>query len=224
MKAKIAILTFFVTVVFSCSVAHGASDEIFTGMGKKISRGLTNVFTGWIELPMQTVKGYKQGYSGDENNKVMGSVCGFFKGISCTIGRTAWGVVELVGFWAANPQDNSGVGIMLDNEYAWEVEETTGGDVSSDEEVTFAPIGKKLARGLGNSLFGFTELPGQILKGLKTNAPDLGVIKGLWFWYSREIYGFADILTIVFPTPEDNPGYPFDEEYPWDAMVDTLEK
>ncbi|MEA3306048.1 MAG: exosortase system-associated protein, TIGR04073 family [Candidatus Omnitrophota bacterium] len=224
MKMKKAVLVLFAAVVFSCSTVYAATDDFFAGMGRKFTRGLVNVLTGWVELPMQTIKGYNRGFCGDENNKIGGSTCGFFKGIGHTIGRTAWGAVELVGFWTANPEDNLGIGIPLDAEYAWEEGEPHDCCNPDFTEATIRPISKKFLRGLGNSLFGFAELPGQIAKGFQEGAFDLGVGKGLWFWYSREIYGIADLATLIFPVPEENAGYRFDEEYPWDALADVMEE
>ncbi len=221
MKAKIAILAFFTAIFFLCSTAHGATDDLLAGMGKKFMRGFVNVLTGWVELPMQTVKGYN---SDKYENKMLGAGAGFFKGIGCTIGRTAWGAVELVGFWTANPEDNIGMCLPLDAEYAWEQGEPYDCFEPDFAEATLKPMGRKFLRGLGNGLFGFAEFPGQIAKGFQTKAPDCGIIKGLWFWYSQEVYGIADMVTAIFPTPDDNPGYRFDREYAWDALVDAIEE
>ena len=224
MKIKISIVALFIAIIFLSSTCVAETDDLLGGMGKKLFRGLVNVLTGWVELPMQTIKGCKRGCPADEDNKILGGVCGFFKGIGHAIGRTGWGVVELVGFWAANPKDNKGMGIPLDAEYAWEEGEPYNCCDPDYNEATLRPMGKKLMRGLGNGLFGFAELPGQIATGFQEKSPDLGIVKGLWFWYSREVYGIADVVTAIFPTPGDNPGYVFDEEYPWDALADAIEE
>ena len=78
--------------------------------------------------------------------------------------------------------------------------------------------------GFGEPAIGFVEVPGQIAKGMTEKAPDLGIIKGLWYWYSREVYGIGDLVSVIFPISEDNPGVAFDEEYPWDALVGALEE
>jgi len=223
MKVKIAILIFLIAIVFSCPAAYGATEEIIAGMGHKLVRGCTNVLTGWLEIPMQIIKGYKR--SGDEiDGKLLGAAAGFFEGIGCTIGRTAWGVVEVAGFWAANPKDNIDIGMPLETEYAWQEEDTMYGSLVGAEDKGIGPISKKFLRGLGNSLFGFAEFPGQIAKGIENKSCDLGITRGIWFWYSREFYGIADLVTFIFPNPDDNPGYAFDEEYPWDALVYVIEK
>lgn len=226
MNKKIAILSLAIALIFSYSAACGEENDFVEGMGKKFFRGAVNILTGWVELPMQTVKGFRRGcpLTEGEDNKVVGTLCGLFRGIGHTIGRTAWGVVELAGFWAANPETNAGFGTRLDAEYAWEEGEPYNYLDPDFGEATLAPMGRKFMRGLGGALFGFAELPGQIGKGIQDKAPDAGILRGLWFWYSRELYGIGDVLTSIFPTPEDNPGYIFDQEYAWDAIVDVIEE
>jgi len=225
MMKRLTVVAVFLVVVFLCSTTFAATaDELFTGMGKKFVRGVVNILTGWVELPMQTYKGLQGNLPGCEDNPVLGTVCGLFKGIGHAIGRTAWGGVELVGFWAANPADNVGIGIPLDAQYAWEEGEPYDCFDPDFQEATLMPMGQKLFRGLGNGILGFVELPGQIAKGISEKAPDLGIIKGLWYWYSREVYGIGDLVSVIFPISEDNPGVAFDEEYPWDALVGVLEE
>ena len=151
-------------------------------------------------------------------------LCGVIKGVGNSIGRTAWGALEVVGFWAANPKDNEGIGMPLDATYVWQEGEAYDCLNPNIGEATLKPMGKKLLRGIGNSLFGFVEFPGQIAKGIKEGALDLGIIKGLWFWYSRQMCGIADVATVILPIPEENAGYAFDEEYPWDALTGILKK
>lgn len=224
MRKKIASMALLMAVLFLCSTAIAATDDVLQGMGKKFFRGLANVLTGWMELPTQIIKGYNRGCPLDEDNKIGGMVCGMIKGVGHSIGRTAWGALEAVGFWTANPKDNEGMGIPLDATYVWEEGEAYNCLDPNITEATLKPMGRKFLRGLSNGLFGFAELPGQVAKGIEEKAPDLGIIKGLWFWYSREIYGIADVATVIFPTPADNPGYAFDEEYPWDALAGVIEK
>ena len=42
------------------------------------------------------------------------------------VGRTMSGAGDVVGFWAADPKSNDGVGIPLNAEYAWEEFNRTG--------------------------------------------------------------------------------------------------
>ena len=219
---------FFIGLMVIAFVASGATfaqadtEEFVTGMGNKIVRGVVNTFTGWIEFPEQIIKGYDRGFMGNEDQKLLGAVVGIFSGIGHSAGRTLSGVSDLAGFWAADPESNEGIGIPLDAEYAWE--EGTGYDMFDPNLIEGAvkPIGNKLLRGLGNGIFGFLEFPGQIIKGVKEGAPDLGIIKGLWYWYSREVDGVYEATTFLLPNPASTKGMPFDEKWAWSALGDNL--
>jgi len=219
MKAKSGILGFFMAIIFFCSTAYGETGDIVGGMGKKFFRGLINVFTGWTELPAQTIKGYNR--SVYEGNAVVGTIFGFFRGITYTIGRTASGALELVGFWTANPENNWEIGVPLDAEYAWQQGSSYDYFSPDFEKATLRPMGRKFLRGLQNTLFGFAELPGQLAKGFSEGTLDYGIMKGLWFVCSREVCGVTDLATAILPSPEENLGYPFDEKYPWGALADS---
>ncbi len=222
MKKLISILA---TVVFlTCATAaHADTSEFVDSMLAKLWRGAVNTLTGWVELPAQIIKGYNEGFMDDESNKILGVVVGIFDGIGHSAGRTVSGLTDLFGFWAASPESNEGVGLPLDAEYAWE--EGTPYNAFDPNLVDGAvkPVGKKLVRGLSNAFLGIAELPGQIVKNTSEGAVDLGIIKGLWYWLSREVYGFTDIWASILPNPADQVGMPFDEEYPWDALVNELQ-
>jgi len=204
------------------SVSYAASDDVLTGMGKKLFIGVVNIATGWVEIPAQIVKGYNRGGFGKKKNKVSGVVGGVFKGIGNGIGRTLSGVMDVAGFWAADPESNEGIGLHLDAEYAWE--EGTAYDMFDPNfmDATIIPIGKKLFRGVGNTVFGVVEIPGQIVKGVKDKSVDFGIIKGLWYFASREMDGVADISTFYFAGPKDTKGMAFDEKWPWSALGDSV--
>ena len=222
MKRLTSILVAVMFLAFA-TAAHADTGELVDSMGARIWRGAINTLTGWVELPAQIIKGYNEGFMGDENNKILGVVVGIFDGIGHSAGRTVSGLTDLIGFWAASPASNEGVGLPLDAEYAWE--EGTPYDAFDPNLVDGAvkPIGRKLFRGLGNAFLGIAELPGQIVKGTSEGAVDLGIVKGLWYWLSREVYGFTDIWASILPNPADQVGIPFDEEYPWDALVNELQ-
>ena len=187
------------------------TEELIGGMGKKFVRGVTNVFTGWMEIPVQISKGYNKACFG-------GAAVGIVTGIWHFVGRTSSGFGDMAGFWAADPENNDGVGIPLDAEYAWECGEHYSLTCPSVGSATLTPIGNKLARGLGNACFGFLEVPGQFMKGWRAKACDAGIGKGLWYWFSREMDGVYDIATALFPNPKDTMGLKFDEKYPWTAV------
>ena len=210
--------------LFSASIVFADGEELLKGMGDKAYRGVVNIFTGWVEIPAQIAKGYKYGWMGEENDGVIGAFGGIFAGIGSAAGRTISGMGELAGFWAADPESNEGVGIPLDAEYAWE-EGTPYNMVDPNfEEATFKPILNKLGRGLGNALFGVAEVPGQIMKGVEEKAWDLGIVKGLWYWFSREVDGVWDICSFFLPGHRDTKGMAFDEKWPWTAMAERMSK
>lgn len=212
-----------ITTMVLCLLAapvYAATEAIGDGMVKKAVRGGTNLFTGIVEVPMQIYKGYNNGLDLIKNrplSKGVGAVLGMFRGIGHAAGRMSWGALELVGFWTANHKDNEGVGIPLDAEYAWEMGEqysifkpTLGEGVK--------PIGRKIVRGLGDAFVGIAELPMQTIRGKDEGNALVGFGRGVWFWLSREVYGMGNLMTCIVPNPKDNPGYPFDREYPWSPV------
>ena len=78
------------------------------------------------------------------------------------------------------------------------------------------------SRSKSDRLLGIAELPGQIKVGARAGTPVQGVCKGFWFWWSREVYGLAGIGAIpaaLLSNPEDNPGYPYQGEWPWSDLL-----
>lgn len=204
--------------------AFAATQNIKEGMIAKAKRGVINLFTGIVEVPMQVYKGYNNGLDLIENrplSKGVGAILGLFRGFGHAAGRVGWGATELFGFWTANHADNDGVGIPFDAEYAWEMGEqysifkpTLGEGVK--------PIGKKLVRGFVDAFTGIVEVPGQAVRGKDAGNVWKGIGKGFWFWLSREVYGFGNILTCIVPNPPDNPGYPISDELPWTPLTERV--
>ena len=224
MFKKFSIVLVAAVFLTAASAAYAVTtDELVDGMAKKAWRGAVNTFTGWVELPAQVIKGYNEGFMGDEGNKILGVVAGIFDGFGHSAGRTLYGVTELFGFWAANPVDNEGAGLPLDAEYAWEEGEPYDAFDPNLMEGALKPVGTKLVRGLANGVLGIAELPGQITKGIQEGAPDLGIVKGLWYWMSRGVNGLSDVWTVLLPNPVDQKGVAFDEEWPWDALVESVQ-
>ncbi len=219
------IICLLVIALFLCSTCYAATGaDYLNGVGNKLWRGVVNTFTGWIEFPAQIYKGYERGFNGNENNKIGGAFVGIFTGIGHTAGRTLSGLGDVAGFWAADPANNDGVGIPLDAEYAWEEGTVYNMFDPNFGEGALNPMGNKLGRGIGDSLGGFLEFPGQIVKGIKLGAPDLGIVKGLWYWYSRQVDGAFDIAGFFLPNPKDTKALPFDEKWPWSALGDSMKK
>ena len=221
---KKLVILFMATLLITSS-AYAATDKIGEGMGEKAVRGAVNLVTGIIELPVQVYKGYDKGFEPIENtvfSKTVGTIFGLFRGVGHAAGRMSWGAIELFSFWAANHEDNEGVGIPLDAEYAWETGEQYSIFEPSFEE-GIKPIGRKLTRGLADTFLGIAEVPGQAMKGSDEGNFFLGLGRGVWFWLSREVYGISSIFTCIIPNPKDNPGYSLHEDMPWEALAEETD-
>ena len=218
LRMEIAVIG--VTGWLTTTACHAVTDNVAEGMVMKALSGAIDMVTGVIEFPVQTYKGYKNGFEPIESkgtSKVVGTVLGIIRGISHAAGRMGWGAMELIGFWTANASDNKGVGEPFDAKYAWQWgKQYSYFDPSLIEGVK--PIGRKLVRGLTDNFLGILELPGQTIQGSNQGDTGKGLCRGIWFWLSRQVYGFGGILTCLVPNPRDNPGYAFDGRWPWSAL------
>jgi len=211
---------FVLSVFLISSTAYGATESIGEGMAKKAIRGAVNLCTGIVEVPMQIYKGYKKGFGPIKNeagSKTVGTILGFFRGFGHAAGRMSWGGLELFGFWTANRPDNEGIGIPLDAEYSWQMGEQYNVFEPSLAE-GLKPIPVKLGHGLADGLLGILEVPGQTIKGANDGNALKGLGKGVWFWWSRMVYGFGNIYTCLVPNPPDNPGYPMSGKWAWSSF------
>ena len=81
----------------------------------KAGRGVTNLLTGWIELPKQIHMGSQ------EANPVSGLAWGLVKGVGLTVLRGGVGIYEAVTFPIPYPKDfASPYDLMELTDYAWE--------------------------------------------------------------------------------------------------------
>lgn len=62
--------------------------------GGMLGRGILNAATCFVDIPVQTVNGAKEG-----RPEFLGAVGGFAKGAVCTVLRAASGVIDVAGFW-----------------------------------------------------------------------------------------------------------------------------
>jgi len=213
------VLIALVFFVFTATV-YAESEGLFESMVEKLERGVINTFTGWIEFPGQIGKGYYEGFRGNKQNKLLGVTIGIFEGVGHAAGRTLSGISDVVGFWAATPRDNKNIGIPLDAEYAWEMGKPYDIFDPNFTDAYLNPMVKKFFRGAGNTVFGFLELPNQIVKGLSEKKAELSILKGLYYWSSREVSGISDMVSAPFANPLDNVGIHFDKEWPWDVVIE----
>jgi len=183
---------------------------------EKGKQGITNLFTGWLEVPYQAVKGFKNGFGEKEKNKLLGGFLGIFRGIVYGLGRTTCGVYETVTFPLPNPKDNEGVGVPLDSRYVWE-----DGTRYSILNQGVMPMGKKAKRGLINAGLGILEVPGQINKGFTEDHPFKGLGKAVVFPLARIASGVYEVATFLLPNDTETYGYGLEEKYPWDALDKT---
>jgi len=213
-----------ISTVFVASSSFG-SEEILEGMKNKAVRGAVDLITGIVEVPVQIYKGYNKGFGLIENkpgSKTIGTILGIFRGFGHAGGRIASGGTELFGFWAANADDNDGVGVPFDADYSWE-EGTQYSYFDPSLEEGIKPVGRKLARGLTDSFLGIAELPGQIIKGVNDGDVVLGIGKGIWYTLSRGVSGFGNIVPCIVPNHEDTLGYSYGNGWPWETLTEELE-
>jgi hypothetical protein len=146
------------------------------------------------------------------------------------VAREVWGATELFGFWTANRPENmiggKNIGTPFDAQFAWQ----WGKKYSIFEPNLVegvSPWGRKLVYGLADGFVGIAELPGQIAVGVKEGNIAVGVVKGFWYWWSREVYGLGGIGAVfacLVSNPEDNPGYAYEGEWPWSDLVEAMNK
>jgi len=84
--------------------AFAEEGSVIEKMGKKLGRGIVNVVTGWVELPMNIYD-----TSVDTNNPLMGITYGTLKGLGMAVVRTGAGAYDTVTFLFPMPQDYSPV-------------------------------------------------------------------------------------------------------------------
>ena len=106
------LLNAFVVASMVCSLQTvvWAQDPIH-----KAGRGVTNVLTGWIELPKQIHMGSQ------EANPVTGLAWGLVKGIGLTVLRAGVGIYEAISFPIPYPKDFASPYDMMElTDYSWE--------------------------------------------------------------------------------------------------------
>lgn len=224
MKSLIRDLTVLTAVCLAAMSIHAASEGYLYGVHENLTHGLADLGSCWMELPVQMYKGYCEGTPGVETVELsytLGGLRGVYNGVAHTLGRATWGVVQIVGFWAANPADNDAIQMVLDGEYAWEAGDKTH-FLWPDWREGCAGLGGRLGRGLKNALGSPAELIGQPRKSVKLNGWShlpAGLGRGLWYTGSRALRGVADVILVPVPSPIENYGVAFIEENPWDALV-----
>lgn len=202
----------------------GPETNVGQGMVDKFCRGVVDTFTGIVEWPMQTYKGWNRGMSfikHDGTSKTVGAVVGLiWTGPVHAICRTGSGLGEIFGFWLPNPADNKDIGSQFDAKYSWEDGKAMGLFVPTVNDGLHR-WGNKFVRGLGNGVGAIVEIPGQIKKGINKggSAIGVGIVKGFWFAFGRFNHGLGEAFTFFLPNHSEQMGYGFEEKWPWDALV-----
>ena len=91
---KRILFTSVLLVGLAVTSGQAANENIVAGMGNKAVRGVIDLATGIVELPMQTCKGYKKGCGPIKNkplSKTVGTVLGIFRGLSHSAARIGGG-------------------------------------------------------------------------------------------------------------------------------------
>jgi hypothetical protein len=225
MKWQVLVLTAGVlSSLFSSPKALGASEGYLYGVHENITHGVVNIGSCWMELPLQTYRGYVDDTTNIKTPEIrypLGTVRGLYNGVIHTVGRLGWGAVQLGGCWAANPEDNDDIQMVLDAEYAW----NEGEKVyfwRPDAGESASAVGRRVGRGFKNFLGSPAEIVGQTRKSVASDGwlhLPVGLGRGVWYTCSRAVYGAADVVFFLVPGPKENYGVAFPEENPWDAMV-----
>ena len=100
----VIVLGVFLTLSTNCYADHS---------GHKLVRGVGNVLTGWLEIPMNIYE------TSVDENPFVGITIGLAKGIGMTIARTCVGAYETITFPFPIPE---GYDAIIDPEYVFQKE------------------------------------------------------------------------------------------------------
>lgn len=220
MKKIVTLAGTWTLALTMCSAAWAVEDSIKWGMCEKGSRGFVNIFSGWMEVPMQVYKGYNDGVRGINSpagSRSLGALGGLFRGMSHAVGRTGWGAFEFGGLWARNPTSNEELLLLLDSNYAWEKGSRKAFRCPTATD-GMKRVGYRMERGLRGAVLGVAEIPGQMRKADAERRRHIGIPKGVWFAASRIWEGVGDVALLPFAGPETTLNVPYEEIEPWDAL------
>ena len=224
-KAPLMVMLLFVFAVGT----FASEDNAFYGCVNKFTRGVVNIATGWVELPMQIAKGYRKGYNNGVDGKInlknmpaasrsIGALNGLFRGIGHAAGRTVWGFVDCGTCWAKDRADNKNMLFLLDGEYAW----------SEGEPKYFCcpqamngvrKVGYRASRGLDDFVFAGAEIPCQTKvywDRYRNGMVVLGALDGLWLCTSRLANGATELGLCWLPSPEERLQVPYNANHYYD--------
>ena len=96
--SKVLAIVVGIVFAFSCTMSFAESGKVASGMGHKLSRGVVNAGTGWIEL-------FKEMYQTGKENPVKGVTVGAVEGSAKTALRTTAGGIEAGTFLFPVPKN-----------------------------------------------------------------------------------------------------------------------
>lgn len=103
--ARLVAVVLLAFVLLQAAPAHAAIEG---GPIRKLGRSVTNLLTGWLELPFQIMQ------TTERSGSFMGMTEGFGRGLVWGVGRTLVGAIELVTFPIPNP--TTGYGPVIEPE------------------------------------------------------------------------------------------------------------
>ena len=213
---KNLIVTAGILLTILVSAAYQPDPQI-TREGNKAVHGVINVLTFPLEFPVQSYKGYSRGVKGLGEDtglsRFAGCLWGFVgHGTHKATGRLWLGLYQLGGYWTLNPATNEGVGLLLDSEYAFDLDQPL--ETSFNNGLNM--VGNKLRRGLLNVYWGtVAELPGKTVAGFSEKTPIRGILKGSWYMLSRLWQGVHDTGGFLLPNSPQTLGYVYEVDEPW---------
>lgn len=211
-------------------VAGAVEDNPGYGFVNKLTRGAVNFLTGWVEFPAQVYKGYSEGYDngGSINianmpaaSRSIGATFGVFRGVGHALGRTIWGVADVITCWAKNPEENDNMLFILDAEYAWQKGEKKT-FLATGAQDGFKRVGYRAARGLDGIFFGVMEIPCQTQdywNEHKNGMVVLGFLDGIWLGCSRITNGVLELGLCPLPGFEENIQVPYNVNHTYDVCT-----
>ena len=126
---RVIIAVLLAVAVCATSLARADDGSIFSKMGGKLARGITNIATGWLEIPKQIyVVGHEEGW-------VKAVIRGPVDGFGMFGARTLAGAYEILTFPVPLPPQYQP---MVRPEYVWQPELAEAA-ASEFEQATPAP-------------------------------------------------------------------------------------
>ena len=170
-------------------------------------RGIINLSTFWLEIPIQTTRGARQGVAGMEDagigGKLFGGIFGLSRGVFHGTGRLITGASDLAGFWATDHSSNEGYGTNYDSMFAYQINvEPSPMDLQSASE----HIADKAYRGISNVIVIPQDFFRYTNEQARENKPFSGLSKGIWAGSSSLWNSATDIISFPFPNYPDTLG------------------